>query len=71
MANLVGWRKCEFIWARGIRMEIPLVWAYSFMKFAQNNHHLFGPNSWQKKIVGYQKAYRMLQTKTVGFNANH
>ena len=29
----VGWKKCEFIWA------------YSFMKFAQNNHptHLFGP----------------------------
>ena len=29
----VGWKKCEFIWA------------YSFMKFAQNNHPtlLFGP----------------------------
>ena len=32
-ANQVGWKKCEFIWA------------YSFMKFAQNNHptRLFGP----------------------------
>ena len=32
-ANRAGWKKCEFIWA------------YSFMKFAQNNHPtlLFGP----------------------------
>ena len=32
-ANRAGWKKCEFIWA------------YSFMKFAQNDHptHLFGP----------------------------
>ena len=31
-ANRVGWKKCEFIWA------------YLFMKFAQNNHptRLFG-----------------------------